>query len=210
MTSRDTSRRALLTGAVAVPVASIACTAPTSMSAAERRLFEIEAEVKRVNRQVVAAGKLIDEAQYAMLAWERRNPKPRKPEIKEASQRETDDYIRAFQVADDPQQFCREHPSPNAQARAALEQYYEEMERWGARKRVAERQCGYDARQAAFDEAVRREDEVRYQAAGIRAATLEGLRVKARLAQEFDPGRDDHAALAQSIINDLSAWPVSV
>jgi hypothetical protein len=160
----------------------------------------------------LAAGKLIDEAQYAMLAWERRNPKPRKPEIKEASERETDDWMRAFQEADDPQQFCREHSSLNAQARAALEQYYEEVERWGARKRVAERQSGYDARQATFDEVVRREDEVRYQAAGIGAATLEGLRVKARLAQpqEFDPGRYDHAALAQSIINDLSAWPVSV
>jgi hypothetical protein len=221
--TNQTTRRAILAGAAALPVTTVANALPASRDQAEQRLFELEREADKLRQQAEAAGELSYEAEHAMIAWNKRNPKP---EMREASFPENKNTILARKVRGalegvvHPDQaavigrmaeawYDPANDDPNVDLKAAINEHGCALTAWKAREQAARNACGYDTRQAAFNELVDRMDEPRLEAAGIKTATMEGLRVKARLINS-DSLSDAAHELTHSLLEDLLAWPASV
>lgn len=190
---------------VALATPAIAGPALASPNAAERKLFEIEAEVRELAEQAKLAGRAHTEAEVAMITWDRRNPKPTLPEIEQASEQAVDDWIRASLAADDPKKFYEENPSPNAHVVAADDAHDKALEQHRDRRRAALDACRYEEREEAFERLVDEMNAKFEDAAVIQATTIEGLRCKARLIE----ASGDNVSLQKGLVEDLLAWPGS-
>ena len=183
MTIHKTTRRAMLTTAAAALLASIAGTLPALADApgADRRLFEIEAEVREIEKRATAAYELYAEAQEGISKWESRYPKP---------------------VLGEPAAI----PGMGDDL-AAIDKYWSVMtaqhvqalKKWNNRCDRARMRLGYAEKESAFNDLEDRMDELCDEAAGIRAMSLESLQCKARI----NSLKDGHEELVESLLEDL-------
>jgi hypothetical protein len=198
MTTTKTSRRAIMAGVAAMPIAAIvAKSARASAHSADRKLFAIETEVRDLKAKVHAACDLHTESEEAMAAWASRNPRPKMRETYQAKEREVDDFIRALLAK-------VKMPDPNADLKAAMAEHEQALTKWSNRRRAAEANCRLDEREAAFNELLDQMSALCEQAEKIPATTIEGLKCKARLVEL----NDHEPCLALSIANDLLTFQV--
>jgi hypothetical protein len=151
-------------------------------AAADQNLFKIVARALDLNSQALAAGKAHEKAEQAMAAWKKRNPQPR--------------MRRAYLW-----------PEGNPDLQAAKRQHARALAQWKRREQKALKGCRCEQLEAAWEKLLDRLCDETRRAEDIRAASIDGLRCKARLV-EID-GSDD-PRLPLSIVNDLLALPASV
>ena len=201
MTTTKTSRRAILAGASAVPIAAvIAKSASASVHSADRKLFAIETKVRDLKAKMLAAGDLHTKSEEAMAAWASRNPRPKMRELTyQPKEREVDDFIRALQAK-------VQMPDPNADLKAAMAEHEQALTEWSNRRSSAEANCRLDEREITFNGLLDQMSALCEQAEKIPATTIEGLKCKARLVELHDP--DQEPCLALSIANDLLTFQV--
>jgi hypothetical protein len=198
------NRRSILAGAAAVPIAALAGDAISAPASTDSRLLELERQAAAAENAAKEAGSIFCEAEKAMFAWKRRNPEPAMPKIKDAPQDAVDDWLRAFLAADDPEDFRAKNPSPNAPGIELLSRHNKNFSSWSERRRVALLNCRYEERKAFYEGLINHADAIRDEAASISAASIDGLRCKARMLSEADLiAVGESGLLAGSIIDEL-------
>jgi hypothetical protein len=205
------NRRAVVTGATALPALALPAVfspARADFGPADKRLFELEREIAIADAHADAAGLIHTESEDAMFEWERRNPKPAMPKIQDVSEEARDDWIRKMLAVSNPNEFCKKNPSPSVRSRKILAEHRKAVSQWEKRRGVALSNCRFEEREVEFERLIEQADALRYEAARIRADTIAGLRTKAAMLKNYDPGRDDHAKIVDSIIAELQAWPI--
>ena len=70
------NRRSILAGAAAAPIAALAGDALAARTSTDSRLLELERQAAAAETAAKEAGSIFCEADKAMFAWKRRNPKP--------------------------------------------------------------------------------------------------------------------------------------
>jgi hypothetical protein len=209
MTEHHTTRRAILVStattalsatAIAQPFATSPAAATSAETTGDSIIEEIAGKLKAALDRHSQAFDIFGVAENAMFEWERRNPKPVLPEIKQASDRAVDDWIRASLEADDPALFCAANPSPNAHFQAAIDELGAALTNRSKRKAVAEAQCGYRAAEAEKTAASADVASIEEDLANTPARSLPALAIKARLAERLSS-----ADLAWSLVDDLQA-----
>jgi hypothetical protein len=201
------NRRATLAGAAAVPALAVPAAAGPSPRA-DGRLLELERQVAIAEAAAVEAGHPHTEAEEAMFAWERSNPKPvlrstEPPELDAELIRALAPYggdwlirgVRAVLYSLDE----------NGAVEAALAEHSAAIELWEERHRVACANCHYDELEVEYRRLLERADALRAEAAEIVACTIEDLRSKARMMSQCDLlGLD--SPLVESIVDDLLSF----
>ncbi len=177
----------------------------------ETRLLELERQATAAEAAAIEAGRQHTEAEKAMFAWERRNPKPTRREV--STLKETLQFLQ--NSIDEEGQI----PTPAAAAKRsharslikekladATREHSEALEPWEARRSIARANCQYEEREALYQRLIDEADAIRDKAAAIPATTIKGLQCKARMLSEAELlAVGDSGLLSSSIIDGLRA-----
>ena len=179
------NRRSILAGAAAAPIAALAGDAIAAPTSTDSRLLELERQAAAAENAAKEAGSIFCEAEKAMFAWRRRNPKPTAYAIAPAGAKGTSDW----------REFDRWR-------QAAIDA----VAQWERREAIARTNCHYDELEAFYEGLIDQADAFRDEAASISATTIDGLQCKARMLSEADLITiGDSGLLAGSIIDELRA-----
>jgi hypothetical protein len=212
------SRRSVMNMLVKSSVVAAACQAFVSASAAsatacdptEVQLLDLERKASLADSASIEAGRSFSKSEKAMFAWRRRNPKP---ELRECTVGEVNyEGPPIVYGTETYRQYTTLVDEANADMKAALAEHCEAARRWNERQGVARANCHFDERNNEFERLIVEADALREEAASIRANTIGGLRIKARMAHGpdgLDLCREDHAALAESILADLEVLNIA-
>jgi hypothetical protein len=147
-----------------------------------------------------------------MFAWERCNPEPKVKKTEPQKLGPDPDLERALakygdQISRTIRDILPILMEPSADTKAGAE-YVRELSSWNERRCAASVSCRYEERKDEFDRLIAQADALREEAAGIVPSTIDGLRCKARMLSEADLACVN-GALAESIIDELRAWPAA-
>jgi hypothetical protein len=212
---RELSRRSLVASAATLPALVVPASATAIVSTSrhpDSRLLELERRIVALDAASTEAGVPWDEAEHAMFAWERSNPEPNEKKAERPKLRPDPDLERALaKYGDRITRTVRDIlpilMEPTADTRVSAE-YERELSSWNERRCAASVNCRYEERKDEFERLIAEADALREEAAGIVPNTIDGLRCKARMLSEADLGCVS-GALAESIIDELRAWPAA-
>ena len=214
MSSTRTSRRAILAGTAAIPMAAIAPPAFASSDRGERRLLKIEAEIDALDESGKIAGHAFTEGETAMAAWHRRNPKPAMcdnsfpknidaaAKVKSALEGSglPENFIKTAAILASTYDFA-DGVDRNADLKAAIAEHSAALKRWSAREKIAIKNCRFEEREATWNRICDATAALTEEAVEIRTATLRGVQCKARIGNKAGTGDD----IAWSVVEDLLA-----
>jgi hypothetical protein len=196
------SRRSVVTGAAAMPVAALPIAA-TAMASDAQRLFEIEAEACELNEAIKVAGRALDDPGEFMQQWQRENPRPGVGEY-ECADAEYTEWLQRSHVepVEEENAELLIHQATKKVGQGAMIQMLELVKegaeereilsfmlaakQWNKRHEMALASCGLKYKEKEFEDLVDQSNTLFAQAAEIQATTLAGLKCKARLAAMSD------------------------
>jgi hypothetical protein len=209
------SRRSLVASAATLPALVVPASATVMPSASghpDSRLLELERRIVALDAATIQAGIPWDEAEHAMFAWERCNPEPKEKKTEPLKLGHDPDLERAIatygdQISKTIRDILPILMEPSADTEVSAE-YQRELSSWNERRCAASVNCRYEERKDKFERLIAQADALREAAAGIVPNTIDGLRCKARMLSDADLGCVN-GALAESIIDELRAWPAA-
>ncbi len=186
---KNATRRTILTGAAAIPVAAIAGSLPASAEAStfDRFAAELTAAADRHDKVLDA----LAIAEKAMANWAKHNPRPGLRECTIGTNAEYEAWRADPTLVD-----------PNGDLKAAMAEQEAAVRAWNKTKAAAQARCGYDAAHAAEGAVCGEISNLIDKLASTPASTSRGLRTKAALAEKFGD-----ADLAWSVVDDLNGVP---
>jgi hypothetical protein len=212
---RKLSRRSLVASAATLSALVVPASATAIASATghpDSRLLELERRIVAVDAASIEAGVQWDESEHAMFAWERCNPDPKEKKTERPKLEPDPDLERALdkygdQISRTVRDILPILMEPSADTKVSAE-YERELSSWNERRCAASVNCRYEERKDEFDRLIDQADALREEASGIVPNTIDGLRCKARMLSDADLGCVS-GALAESIIDELRAWPAA-
>ena len=175
MTTHQSTRRAILAGAAAVPVAIAAGASPAqSMGRADQELFGIEARIRELNARERAISPLRTKAEEAVRRWDRRNPQPKMREV-------SNDYaLEDLQAAialhlRTPEKSILHHQidlenqrADSEDLKAAKAEHARAAAQWSIRRQAALKKSGFDEIDAKWNRLLDQASALSERAAEIR------------------------------------------
>lgn len=193
-----TSRRCMLTGAVAALAASAVYPHSFQQTKPDAALFDLVAKMTEASTRQDIAGDVLVAAEEAMSAWRKHEPKPAMRECLPYSELEADRRIRLIVESDDPDAVAAAIPDPNADLKMAIAEHESAISAWACRRAIAEGRCGFHEAKTRWTEIGDELDVLRKALALTPATTPDGLTAKARAACLIAGD-----GLAWSVVDDL-------
>lgn len=193
-----TSRRDMLTGALAALALPTATALADIAAAPDAAIFDLVAKAPEIRDRDDEAWTSFHAADEAMVEWKRLNPKPQMREYQAVPEIEVHRYLDAVLKFEPDDPHIASIPDPRADEKAALREFELARADWGNQKRAAEAGYRFQETKARAKATSAEIAKVRSELSRMPAQTFEGAAAKARLAGPYD---DED--LAWSVIDDL-------